>query len=322
LLTTVCSPASPGIYAEWPILSGAPTAWQAVLANDMAYIEPTAAGQRQSFGVTLPPIEGSDTLVSAAIRGYASVPTPGIMIVPNGGFESASDWILDTTCDNNGVAYSTINPHSGTRCITITSQRALGLTTCGNFSQTIPGFQIGHTYRAKLWWRATGLSTGRNATITTDIGSLGSITGVTPAGAWQQFTCSDFVATATSHLLLVTQAPGLSSTAFTRAFDDVTIEEVASDGSLVPFYRLYGQDHDLPTWSIPIGTTVPTLQPGRAVTGFTAVDLRDGGLEIGVRNAAAPVARLDQIELDLTLQAFSGRAPLAGHRGWTRRRAA
>lgn len=314
MLTTFCPPNAPGFYAEWLNLSGAPTPWQAVVAHDAAYIEATDVGQRHSFQVSLPPIAGDDTLVSAAIRGFAGVPMPPEIAVPSAGFETVgADWVLGTDCDMLGVVYTTTNPHTGARCISITSQFQFGISTCGFFEQTIAGFQIGATYRVKLWWRSTGFSAGRNATVTLDATVIGAISGNSPAGAWQQFTCVDFVATSASHTLKVRQTPGSGSNAFTRAFDDVTIEAVPADGSLVPFYRLYGQDIDLPTWTVPNGT--PVLMPERALTGVTATAIRDGGFEIGVRTLSGGFPRLDQIELDLTIRAYRERFGFVGGAG-------
>jgi hypothetical protein len=125
---------------------------------------------------------------------------------------------------------------------------------------------------------------------------------------WTFFECpSLFVASGTTTQLTITQTPGGVVNTFDRFFDDISLFDAGPDAAIVPFYRLYGEDHDLPFWGIPTGTTAPTLQPDRAITGVTATELRDGGLEIGVRNIVNARVNLDQIELDLTIQSLRER---------------
>jgi len=307
MLTTFCPPASPGVYTEWPILSGAPTAWQAALANDAAYIEAVALGQRQSFVVTLPPIAGDDTLVSAVIRGFAARPDDSGNF-SDGGFEDGT-WILATVCAVNGATINSVlaNVRSGTKSLRINS-RTVG-PTCGQADKTVSGLTVGRTYQVNGFYKTASITTEKFE-IRVDGAPIATLGSNSPGG-FTAFGPASFVASATSHVITIYFNQMVGAGVHTYYFDDVTFG-AAGDASMVPFYRVYGADYDLPAWSIPQGTTTPILQPERAITGVSAGAIRDGAFEVGVRNTGGAPVRLDQIELDLTLRSYRERFGFVG----------
>jgi hypothetical protein len=88
-----------------------------------------------------------------------------------------------------------------------------------------------------------------------------------------------------------------------RYIDDVELVPVVPDVNAIvtPFYRLFGQDTDLASWTIPAGQTAFTAQADRPIALY-GHQLRDGAFEVGVRNQNGAEVHLDQAKLDVSLR--------------------
>lgn len=318
MLNVILTPSAPGVYSEWPTLVGAPTAWEAARAHDAAYLQSTAAGQRVSFPVALPEIRSDDTLVSLFMRAYLA--RPSINLLLDNGFEAGTLWAPDDNgCIVDGSSFDTSQPHSGLRCLRFNS-RSIGPTCAGAeitlglaggvmSEDLIPGV----TYGINLWHDSIGgAALPRRTSVRVDAIERGAMTansvqnqwarvgfgfgagGATLPGTWT------WVAAAPTQLLRLDQPSGVGTTLFSRFLDDLLIEK-AEAAVVTPFYRLYGQDHDLDPWIIAPGQEVQTLQADRAIEMY-GHQLRDGGFELGVRSENLIAVQLDQLQLAMTLR--------------------
>lgn len=174
-------------------------------------------------------------------------------VVQDPSFEIAppnpSPWVVvPDDCDNNGVVYTTSNPHSGVRCVALNSRVFLGATTCSHIYQSVSGFQIGKAYQFAIWKRTVG-SFQRDCILyavngqTFETQTVGTISGL--VGAWTQHVFQPFVAFCDPMDMHFIQGPGSSNQNFQRFIDDFTI---------VPFIDAEkGIPQNRPTRGVPRG---------------------------------------------------------------------
>jgi hypothetical protein len=104
---------------------------------------------------------------------------------------------------------------------------------------------------------------------------------------------------------------------------------LSGNANTMAFYRWGGIDVDIATWSVPQADPFdPTVQgpviqmPDLPITGLNATTLKDTTFQIGLRRTNARALACYSYQAEAVIQPFSDRATMAGHRGWTRRRAA
>lgn len=136
-------------------------------------------------------------------------------------------WNIDIDCDLSGVAWNTTNPHSGLRCLALNSRLFGGVDICCNVYQVVSGWEVGATYRIKVWKRTSGVVFSNRDTFLL-AGSLGTLVGFITSLSipWSLHQFPTFVAYEDPMILRFIQPAGGSSTTFQRNLDDITVEKV------------------------------------------------------------------------------------------------
>ena len=137
-------------------------------------------------------------------------------------------WTLGTECEVQGAAIVSSNARTGTKALRIRS-RVVG-PTCGFAEGQASGLTPGNSYRLAIYWDAQGTSTDRDAAVTMDGASMGSISGVTPGpGQYERWLSPVvFVASGPTATIKINQPSGFSGN-LDRFFDDLELLDVIGD---------------------------------------------------------------------------------------------